>query len=374
MRRLNTTVVILCLVTILAAGLSTLLMGPVAGWIAWNDKGGTPTPEQLDAVRGRLFQVAAGILALGAFWYTVRNYRITQDQHRLAERGQISERFAHAIELLGSSSVDIRIGTVYVLEGVARDSVDDHPVVMEVLSSFIRRRTTEGGRDRETGDSPASIQPPPPDVQAALTVVARRDHTRDRSPINLEGAILTGARMEGAHLQLADLRFTDLREASLHNADLRNAFFFKADLRRSYLHGADIRHADLRWAMMEQVWANRTDFRGAKFWGANLRSADLHQADLRTADLGKKDINFVTPPGSQHSMSHLQGPYPEGWQVSSRHHFPGAEMHEAILLGAQLEGADLRGAQGLTLEQIRAAANHSEQLLPEHIQETSGRR
>jgi uncharacterized protein YjbI with pentapeptide repeats len=368
MRRQTTRAAVLGLAAILAASLIIFLMGPATYLIAWHDKGGTPTPEQLDAVRGRIFQIAAGILALGAFWYTARNYRMTQGQHKLAERGQITERFAHAIELLGSSSMDVRIGTVYILEGVARDSADDHPVVMEVLCSFVRRRTHEREHDRRGDDASANIQPPPPDVEAALTVIARRNHTRDRTSINLEGAILAGAHLEGAHLWGADLRFTDLREAHLHNADLRNASFFKADLRYAYLHHADVRHADLRWAMMEHVWANRTDFRAARFWGADLRRADLHRADLRNADLSRKEISLVTPPGSRYSMSHLQGPYPDGWEVSS-HHFPSVEMGGAILLAAQLEGADLRGVQGLTREQVRAAANYSERLLPEQLSE-----
>ncbi|WP_327397400.1 pentapeptide repeat-containing protein [Streptomyces phaeochromogenes] len=260
--------------------------------------------------------------------------------------------------------MDVRIGAVYVLEGISRDSSQDRPVVMEVLCSFVRRRSDERS-EPETGVS-GDVHPPPPDMQAALTVIARRDHTRDRTPIFLEGANLAGANLKGAHLRRADMRNANLRKARLHGADLQNAFFFKADVSYAYLHGADLRHADLRWAKMEHVWANRADFRCARFWGADLRRGDLHRADLRNADLGSKEIDLVTPPGSSSSMTHLKRPFPEGWQISS-YHFPSVKMDQAILLGAQLEGADLRGAEGLTREQVQAAANYSEHLLPEDL-------
>lgn len=372
MRRRLSRVTVSVISMVLAAGLLIILVGPAAHWLASYDKGSQPTAEQIDAARGRLFQVSTAVLALGALWYTARNHAISQennrlslDQYRLAERGQITERFAQAIEQLGSPNMDVRLGTIYILERIASDSVDDHPAVMEILCSFVCRKTSEAGE--KTGGNAEPIQPPDLDIQAALTVIARRDSTRDHAPIGLKGAKIPGAQLQGAHLQHADLRFTDLREAHLHGADLRGAFFAKANLSGTYLHGADVSHADLRWAMMEHVWANGTDFRCAIFWGADLRQADLHKADLRDADLSSKEVSVVTPPGSQYSMSHLQGPYPAGWEVSS-HYFPSVKLDQAILLGAQLEGANLQGVEGLTRRQVNAAANYTEQSLPDYLQ------
>jgi uncharacterized protein YjbI with pentapeptide repeats len=286
------------------------------------------------------------------------------EQHKLTERVQITERFGHAIEQLGSSSADIRIGAIYILERIARDSAADHPAVIEVLCSFVRRRTIgRSGEDTESRDEDIN---PEPDVQAALTIIARRDSTQDSRPIDLKGANLAGAHLEGADLRSADLRYTDLRKAHLQGADLQGAFFFKANLSYTYLHDANVSHADLRWANMEHVWANRTDFRNARFWGADLRRADLHKADLRKADLSRKVVPKVTPPGADYSMTHLKGPFPEGWEVSS-HNFPAVKLNGAILLGAQLQEADLQGVEGLTRDQIAGTANHTSAHLPDYL-------
>lgn len=375
MRRQFTRVAVLTAASIVVLIALVVLIGPAAHWLASYDRGGRPTPEQIDAARGRVFQVATAVLAIGALWYTARNHGISQESHRLsleqyklAERGQVTERFANAIEQLGSSSTDIRIGAIYILERIARDSATDHPAVMEILCSFIRRRTAEspaGSTQPEEGVSPE------PDVQAALTIIARRDSAQDRRPVDLQGASLVGAHLEGADLKKADLRFTNLRRAHLHGADLQGAFFFKADLSGTYLHGANMSHADLRWAIMKHAWANRTDFRNAFFWGADLRNADLHQADLRKADLSRKEVAMVTPPGSGYSMTHLQGPFPEGWEVAS-HSFPAVNMSGAIMLGAQLQEADLRGAEGLTHDQIVATAGHAGAHLPDYLTEITG--
>jgi uncharacterized protein YjbI with pentapeptide repeats len=347
-----------------------VLVGPAAHWLAAYDKGSHPTPDEIDAARGRIFQVATAILAIGALWYTARNHgiskegqRLSLEQYKLAERGQVTERFANAIEQLGSSSEDIRIGAIYILERIARDSVTDHPAIMEILCSFVRRRTSSA-QDEVIESSEDSH--PEPDVQTALTIIARRDSIQDSKPIDLNGANLAGVHLESANLKSADLRFTNLRKAHLHGANLQGAFLAKADLSGTYLHGASMRRADLRWATMKHAWANGTDFQCARFWGADLRNADLHRADLRKADLSKKEVPMVTPPGSKYSMTHLQGPFPEGWDISS-HDFPSVRINDAILLGAQLQEADLRGVDGLTREQVVSTANHVGARLPEYL-------
>ena len=286
-----------------------------------------------------------------------RNHGISSGQHRLVERDQVTEGYANASELLGSSSIDARIGAIYVLERIARESAADHPAIVEILCSFVRRRTA-ASRDEDHEEPAAAACSPEDDIQAALTVIARREVSQDCRYVNLSGANLTGAHLEDANLQSADLRRVILRDAHLHGADLRSARLFEADLSGAYLHGANMSGADLRWANMKHAWANGADFRRAIFWGADLQRADLHQADLRDADLSRKEVALVTPPGADYSMSHLKGPFPAGWQVSS-HHFPAVKMNGAILLGAMMEGANLQGVEGLTEEQLSSAIGYS---------------
>ena len=55
----------------------------------------------------------------------------------------MTDRYTKAIEQLGSDKLDVRIGGIYALERIARDSARDHPTVMEVLTAFIREHSRE---------------------------------------------------------------------------------------------------------------------------------------------------------------------------------------------------------------------------------------
>src|SRR6266536_2584214 len=96
--------------------------------------------------------------------------------------GQIADLYSGVIEQLGSDKLDVRIGGIYALERVARDSAADHPTVMEVLTAFVREHSLErwppSGDD--VPDTDAFIRQARPDVQAAITVIGRRDSRHDR--------------------------------------------------------------------------------------------------------------------------------------------------------------------------------------------------
>ena len=135
----------------------------------------------------------------------------------------MTDRCTKAIEQLGSDKLDVRTGGIYALERVARDSARDHPTVMEVLTAFIREHSHEKW---PPSDHPASRGQEPstrPDVQAALTVVGRRDPDHDIQSIDLARAHLVGATLVGATLDGAGLDGADLFGATLTRADLTDA-------------------------------------------------------------------------------------------------------------------------------------------------------
>ena len=55
----------------------------------------------------------------------------------------MTDRYAKAIEQLGWDKLDVRVGGIYAIERVARDSARDHLTVMEVLTAFIREHSDE---------------------------------------------------------------------------------------------------------------------------------------------------------------------------------------------------------------------------------------
>jgi hypothetical protein len=71
-------------------------------------------------VRTTLLQGVAGLLLLAGAIATWR-------QLRLSRKGQITERFTRAIDQLDyRKSLEVRLGAIYALERIARDSERDH--------------------------------------------------------------------------------------------------------------------------------------------------------------------------------------------------------------------------------------------------------
>jgi hypothetical protein len=79
----------------------------------------------------------------------------------------VTNRYTKAIEELGSDKLDVRIGGIYALEQVARDSDTDHPIVMDVLSSFIRRHSQEALAASDHNGRSFLERRTRPDIQAA---------------------------------------------------------------------------------------------------------------------------------------------------------------------------------------------------------------
>ncbi len=260
----------------LALAVVWALFVPLADWLARHDVGsvkGALHETAVDNARGRLLTLGAGLFAAGALAFTARNFTVSRRTLELTEQGQVTDRYTKAIEQLGSDKLDVRIGGIYALERVARDSARDHPTVMEVLTAFVREHSREpwpepnpGGQEQEK-----SIRP---DVQAAVTVIGRRDPARDVQRIDLSRAKLLAADLTGADLTGADLTGADLTGADLTGADLGGADLTDAVLTRAVLTDAVLTRADL----------TRADLGGADLGGADLGGAVLAGANLTEAN------------------------------------------------------------------------------------------
>ena len=315
---------------VLALAVAWLLFVPVADWLAHHDVGPAMGPlheTALNNARGRLLTLGAGLLAAGALAFTARTFYLSRE-------GQVTDRYTKAIEQLGSDKLDVRIGGIYALERIARDSARDHPVVIEVLTAFIREhcrepwppparpglaRITRRGPFRAGG--PLRIMRIRPDVQAAVAAVGRRDAQRDVRPLDLFGANLAGAQLPyadlgGALLTDADLRIAllagaRLDKAILNDADLTEAFLNIAYLRSANLKGADLTEADLSYANLGDTYLHRANLSGADLTGADLTDADLTSADLSGADLTEAELDGADLTGARWPEG---APVPEGWK------------------------------------------------------------
>src|SRR5262249_52885214 len=136
--------------------------------------------------RVTIAQIIGGFGLLVGLYLTYRNVKIAHKNVEVAEEGKLTDRFSKAVELLGSDKLDTRLGGIYALERIARDSLKDHWTVMEVLTAFVREQSKklyEGSKQWSTdddGEYEYQYEYSDPDlsitvdIQAALTVIGRR--------------------------------------------------------------------------------------------------------------------------------------------------------------------------------------------------------
>ncbi|MGW3994862.1 pentapeptide repeat-containing protein [Amycolatopsis sp. NPDC004772] len=275
-----------------------------------------------NGVRSAVLQSVAGLLvvlgAIGA-WRQVQVNR----------EGQTTERFTRAVDQIGSENIDVRIGGIYALERVARNSASDRPQIQYVLGAFVRghspwQESPAGGPEHPTTEVDRTLPwlyVRAPDVQAAMNVLGRRPPAGDAlhlylSRVDLRSANLYGANLADAiirHSNLARVRLGDVRldRAELQRTDLRQAMavrtcFANANLREAHLEGADLRAADLR--------------------GADLRGADMRARHLDSALLtgALADATTVWPPGFDPSrvVVNIKPATPEDFPPSTRRAVP----------------------------------------------------
>lgn len=288
-----------------------------------------------DAKRTATMQVIAGVIVFLGIANAERQIRELARQNDLTRTGQINDRFNKGIELLGDTARELsRVGAVYALESVARDSEELWGPVMETLAAAARGNpvpVVEDGR----ADAPLSA------VNLAIATVLRRA----RRPVGYAVPIgLRRADLRGANLKGADLRGFDLSAADLSGADLRGALLGRTDLSRRHLPpaihaeavatGAVERTVEWSGRRMEVTTVPAATLSGVVLAGANLSRALLYAADLRRADLSAADLTRADLWGANLSGADLRDA-----------NLNDTNLTDATLAGTLLAGADVRGAR-----------------------------
>ncbi len=310
-------------------------------------------------------QILGGAFFLFGLYFTWQNLAVTQERHR-------TDLFTKAIEQLGSDKLEVRLGGIYALERIARESEKDHWPIMEVLTAYVRQNapapksiwvpTTPGEEIVE------KLRKPKVDVEAVLTVIGRRTMAFGQGRLDLNETDLRGANLKGAHLEGAlfwrsNLDRADLREAHLEKADLRFAYLRWALSSEVHLEGANLRRAHLENAYLQQA-----HLREANLASANLKAADLQEAHMEQSLLWGANLE-----GAILFKAHLEGTNLRDANLQGaklmKSHLEGATLWGADLRRADLRGANLQGAVGLEREQLESAYTDKNTKLPDHLKE-----
>lgn len=283
--------------------------------------------EQLDAeasLRSSLIQLVGGVVLVTGLYFTARGFQLTREGH-------ITERYAKAIEQLGNPNADVRIGGIYGLERIARDSTTDRETIIEVLTTFVREHTRSGHQTPAESEVEA-------DVQAAVTVIGRRP----------------SAETETHRL---DFYHSGLNGVNFRSGNFKGALFYYSRLDHASFAGANVEQAGLSFCRAQVAAFTRSSARGANFvnakyvnsWflAADLTDTDFYGCDLSGSDFGRRYAEEGNPP------------LPPAVVTNAR--FPHAKLS-----GTNLRGVDLRTVRGLTQDQLKEAVTDDNTLLPKH--------
>lgn len=293
-----------------------------------------------NALYGSLVQTLGGLfffVTIILSWLSLRTTKETQ----------VTERFSKAVELLGNDKqLAVRLGAIYALERIAKDSVEkDYWQTIEVLTGFVRERC-KGWHKEETTlpDTHTERQRafPPTDIQAVLKVLERRfnyyrqDETESPNLSNSDFSwmILAQVSFKKMNLRGANFSNADLSEAKFQGVDLSGTIFLEADLSRADLSGINL--SSVKFAEIDPKT-------GKPIKAANLSYSILIEKDKTGKPIGAdfSNINFSGVDLSGVDLSNAIFAQNTGLSYTQ---FVGATLSDANFSYAILSGADLSNA------------------------------
>lgn len=203
------------------------------------------------------------------------NAKAANRNAQAAEDKQITERFSKAIELLGNKEIEVKLGGIYALEQIAKDSPEKyHWTIMEILTAFVRENAPL--KKEEEGEK-GEIPKPRTDIQAALTVIGRRncENEKENKSLDLSCINIRRANLYEANLERVNFIYSKLDLVSLSKAKLRYVCLYGSSLKLVNFEAAYLQEVNLSRANLFRANLSRANLYGANLYGANFSGADL---------------------------------------------------------------------------------------------------
>ncbi len=317
-------------------------------------------PELLRGIG--LFVLGIGVAPLGLCLAYDRTESL-RTQTKTEEEKNVTDAFAKSVELLGNEKIASRQGGIYALGRIAGDNPKLHPMIMDIVASYIRQESRDsfklelqGGKNEDKLIEEFSSKPVSMDIEAAVAVIRQRNMENDKLPgefgyfLDLSNAYIFNADFSDTKLTRVNFSDSVMMNCNFDNTDLLKSNFKASNLKGSYFRDCDLREADLRRA---DLW--EADLWGADLQGANLQGANLQGAILWGANLQGANLQGAILQGAILWGTDLQGAILQGADLQ------GANLQRAILQGADLQGANLQRAD-LQVANLQGAKLEQEQL------------
>lgn len=189
-------------------------------------------------------------------------------------------------------NIEVRLGALYSLERLLRESSKDQPTIVETICAYIRENSPIS-LPNEGASSTANLKLAPhdrADVQAALTILGRR-------PENIRRL----AKKEGWRLDLRKTNLTkyDLSRLNFERVDFSDSFLDEANLSESNFAESVFRKARLRGANLRNSCFHSCLIVDCRISDANVDSTDFHEAELVETDLTTANLSSVQLEGAR---------------------------------------------------------------------------
>jgi Pentapeptide repeats (8 copies) len=197
------------------------------------------------------------------------------------------QRLIIASEQLGHQTIEASLAIISDLEQLAHNHPQYHWIIIDILATFIRENAPCIPQEKVTSNLSTKVRI---DIQAALTVIAKRDANKDPENEQLD---LSYTDMRGANLNGANLEQANLYQANLAGSNLREANLAGAILSAANLEGANLYLANLKGAILSAANLERANLCGANLHRASLYLARLHGASLNDAILDGANLREI---------------------------------------------------------------------------------
>ncbi|MEH6478017.1 MAG: pentapeptide repeat-containing protein [Sneathiella sp.] len=172
-------------------------------------------------------------------------------------------------------NLEVRIGAIYALERIAKDSLRDHLQIMEILCAYVRENAPAGSLEPSAPGTDRAV--PRTDIQAAITVIGRRSPEQialeweNEFRLDLRRTDLSGVSFLQGNFSAAQLYYCRLEGANFRKSKLAGTMF-----NHSLLSFIDFFEAELKGTRFDHV-TQCSDFMLGKIYGISVVGADLSE-------------------------------------------------------------------------------------------------
>lgn len=253
--------------------------------------------ETENKLRDTLIKLFGGAIVIVGIYLTYRRILASERQAAAFEDGQITERFSRSIEQLGSvdekgnKNIEIRVGGIYALERISKNSEKDFWPIMEILTSYLREVSLKDKEfiEAKVKDETLGLYEKvlSAEIQAAITVIGRRDITyekKNKIGIHLAGSYLPYSIIYQPNFQDAIMSHVNFSKSLIYNANFEETLLNRSNFKGAYAFDANFKNASLTAANFEDTTISGSSFRGADLKSVKWIMADLKEADLTEAE------------------------------------------------------------------------------------------